>query len=331
MNNNPENAIIVKSNALINAMLELSLQGIRFFAFAISLLDRTQPVPPPGQHVDLEIPVREFAAAFGLDPKNAYREVELMADQFQRKIIELKPDQTLDGSRVKVGLITKQKYLDGAGRVWLRFDEDLVPHLLDLGKGHFTQYRIKDVYQFSRASTWRMYELLRQNKRIGKREIKLEDLRWKLDLVGKYPRAIDLRKCVIDPAVKEINAMSDLHVEYEQKKRGRTVSGFVFTIRDNQGTKTPREQVRAVAEKLDSGKEYAPELARLLREEYHVAPTQARQIANLAHGEGREDGISAMLPKLKARFEKIPQEKRKTSLGGYVFKVLRTELMPKDA
>lgn len=323
--------IVVKSNALINAMLALNLQGLRFFAFAISLLDRTQPVPPPGQYVDLEIPVLEFAEAFGLDSKSAYREVELLADQLQQKIIQLDPDQTLDGSRVKVGLITKQKYLDGAGRVWLRFDEDLVPHLLDLGKGNFTQYRIKDVYQFSRVSTWRMYELLRQYKMIGKREIDLEELHWKLALHGKYPRVTSLRQWVIDPAVEEINAMSDLYVQYEQKKRGRTVAGFVFTIQENQGTRTPREKVRAAAEKLDSGKEYAPELARRLREDCQVAPKQARQIANLAHGEGRDDEISAMLPRLKARFEKIPAEKRKTTLGGYIFKALRAELMPKDA
>lgn len=321
-----EKSLVVKSNVLINAMLDLTLQGNRFLAFAISLLDRTQVVE--GKPVELEIPVLEFAETFQIAPNYAYGEIEALADQFQRKIITLQPHETLDGSRVKVGLVSKQKYLDSEGRVLLRFDEDLVPHLMGL-KGSFTQYRLKDVYQFSRASTWRVYELLRQFKPRGKREIELEDLRWKLGLVDKYERPIDLRINVIDPAVEEINATSDLLVQYEQKKRGRRITALVFHICENPNTKTPQEKVRAVAEKLDTGADNAPDFARLLREDYQVSPKQARQLANLATMHEAVERLTRILPKIKARFEKIPKDERKTSLGGYILKSLHSELMPK--
>jgi len=319
-------ALVVKSNALVNAMFDLSLQGNRFLAFAISLLDRHQE-PEIGKPIELEIPVKEFAATFELDQKSAYREIEILADQLQRKIITLQPDQSLNGRRVKVGIITKQEYLDGAGRVWLRFDEDLVPHLLGL-KAQFTQYRIKDVYQFSRASSWRVYELLKQYKEIGKREFEIEEFKQKVGVQGAYSRPTDLKRFVIDPAVAEINATSDIKVQYEQKKRGRRVVGFLFLIRDNASTKTPQEKVRAVAEKLDTGLDKAPDMAALLRNEYRVSAKQARQLANLAASQHSTHRLTKQLPDIKARYEKLPADKHKTSLGGYVFRALHSELMP---
>ncbi len=326
---NTENtALVVKSNALVNAMFDLSLQGNRFLAFAISLLDRSQN-PEIGKPIELEIPVKEFAATFELDQKSAYREIEILADQLQRKIITLQPDQSLNGRRVKVGIITKQEYLDGAGRVWLRFDEDLVPHLLGL-KAQFTQYRIKDVYQFSKASSWRVYELLKQYKDIGQRAFEVEEFKRKVGVAEHYKVIADLRKRVIDPAIAEINAKSDIQVQYDQKKRGRRITGFLFLIFDNDKTKTPREKIRAAGQKLSSGQDNAPDMSKMLREEYRVSANQALQIANLANHQQATKRLCDMLPAIKTRFEKIPPDKRKTSLGGYVFRALKDELTLKQ-
>lgn len=322
MNTEQKTSLVVKSNTLVNAMFDLSLQGNRFLAFAISLLDRTQ-TPEIGKQVELEIPVKEFAETFELDQKSAYREIEILADQLQKKIITLQPDQSLSGRRVKVGLITKQEYLDSEGRVWLRFDEDIVPHLLGL-KAQFTQYRIKDVYQFSRASTWRVYELLKQYKEIGKREFEIEEFKRKVSVPGLYGRTSDLRRRVIDPAVEEINATSDILVDYSQRKRGRRIVGLTFIIRDNDATKSPTEKIRATLDKASAGSPcLSPDLARLLREEYGVAPKQAKQLADLAAG--AEDHVQEILPRVRDRWNALADQR--TSLGGYVFKALRAELV----
>ena len=317
-------ALVTKSNALINAMVNLSLQGTRFLAFAITQIDKGLE-PRPGEDITVEVPVIEFAKAFNIPTNYAYREVEALADQLQRKVITLMPDQTLSGLRVKVGLITRQEYRDGEGRAWLRFDESLVPHIMDL-REKFTQYTIKDVYLFGSAHTWRIYELLKQYKTIGKREIGIDELKRVTDTVGKYTRPTDLKARVIDPALEEINATSDIKAQYEQVKRGRRITGFVFIIRDNQANKTPREKIRAVAQQLDDGANKAPDLAKLLREEYRVSATQARQLANLAAD--HEDAVRARLPKLKARYDKLKD--KKTSLGGYVFMALKDELTVKQ-
>lgn len=322
--NTRETSLVVKSNALIEAMSDMGLQELRFLAFAASRLPHDL-VPEKGKPYDMEIDVQSLARTFEMDPKNAYREVKALADKLMRKIIQFDDDE---GYEVAVGLISRRKYHHGEGRLWFRFDEELLPHLMGL-QGSFTQYRLKDVYQFQRPSTWRVYELLRQYKEPGKREIELEELRWKLGLGNKYDRPIDLNRRVIEPAVEEINSTSDLLVQYEQKKRGRRITALIFHIRDNPNTKTPQEKVRAVAEKLNTGADNDPDFSRLLRDEYRVSPRQARELCKLATMHDAVERLTRLLPKIKSRYEKIPRESRKTSLGGYIFRSLHSELMPK--
>lgn len=318
MTTSPKTELVVKSNALVNAMFDLGLQANRFLAFAISNLDRSLS-PSPGQPVDLEIDVAAFAEAFDIAPNNAYGLVESLADQLQKKIIQF---ENTPGERIKVGLITRQKYLDGEGRVWLRFDEDLVPHLLGL-KDRFTKYRIRDVYQFQRASTWRVYELLKQYKDVGKREIDIDEFKLKVGVSGLYPRITDLKRWVIDPAVSEINKTSDILIQFEQLKRGRKITGFKFFIADNQAAKNPIEKVRAIVEKIDDGRDSNPNLRKVLQEKTKMNRKQARQLSNLSKGRTFEDMVG-LIDKLINRYQNL--EKKTAPLAGYVFKALRSEL-----
>lgn len=303
-------SLVVKSNTLINAMNSLSLQGNRFLAFAVSLLHGQEA--ELGKPLEMEIPVKEFAEAFEINTKYAYAEIEKVADQLQRTIIQLQPNETLSGSRVKVGVITKQEYRDGEGRVWLRFDEDMVPHLLDL-KGHYTQYRIKDVYQFSRSNTWKLYELLREKKDLGgKREIDLDELRWKLGLVDKYPRPIDLRKWVIDPAVEEINANSDIRVQFEQQKRGRRIVGYRFHIVPQAVDR--EDQVRGYGKTKKQQASAAPDVAERL-EELGVDRKMAVKLSQSFQTEARKKALEKRLAAIEKKWAKEGEPK---SRGGYI-------------
>ena len=316
--------LVVKSNALVNAMVDMRLQELRFMGYCISQIDRNIQLQE-GQPLDLEINVKGFADSFDIDPKYAYGLIKNLSDRLRQKTIEF-----MSGSyEIGVGLISKRKYHIDEGRLWIRFDEDLVPHIIDL-KDNFTQYRIKDVYHFQRASTWRVYELLKQYKKLKKRYVDLEDFKWKLGIEEKYPRVVDLKKRIINPAINEINETSDIQVQYETNKRGRNIVGFTFFIIDNENTKTQREKIRGKMNK-DSKTNKAPELTKILREEYKVSPKQAKQLANLAYRDEEQRKVRALLPKLKNRWENLPKTnpktgKPRTSLGGYIFKALKDEL-----
>lgn len=310
-----QNALVVKSNALVEAMSDMGLQEMRFLAFAVSQLPRDLK-PEKGKPYDMEINVAALANTFNLDPKNIYREIRMLSDRLMRKIIEFNDEE---GRSIGVGLLSKRVYHHGEGRLWFRFDEDLLPHIMGLTE-KFTKYRIKDVYQFQRTTSWRVYELLKQYKALGKREIEVEDFKWKLGISDKYPRIVDMRKRVIEPAIEEINATSDIKVQYDQKKRGRRITSFIFYIVDNQDTKTHREEIRAKLEKaLPLKAPKNPDFAHRLREEFEVAPKQADQLARL--WEGREDQAEKFLARIKRDHEAGMVK----SLGGLTFRILRDE------
>lgn len=340
MNSHPEvrNQQITKSNDLIECvdtdnpvlqeMSKLSLQGIRFLSFICSYLPKGKGnEPTPGVPYELEIRVKEFADAFGIDPKNAYKIIKDQASKLLKTSTEFIAE---DGAEVEVGLLSKRKYHPGEGRVWLRIDEDLLPYYMGLSS-NYTPYKLKDVYSFSRPSTYWLYEILKQYKKIGKREILLEDIHALLRLGNKHKRPTTLKDRVIDPAIAEINATSDIKVQYDQKKRGRRIVAFVFHIVENNDTKSTQEKIREKVEK-ELGKDecIAPEFAKFLREEYHMYPKQAKELANLAGKQDQLEEAKKKLKEIRKRWEKAPDVNPKTGktkkLGGYCFNALKREL-----
>jgi len=313
-------SLVVKSNALINAMFDMGLQEMRLLAFAASQLPHDL-VLEKGSPVDLEINVLALAEAFEMDTKSAYRETKSLADRLMKKIIEFESD----GRQIGVGLLSKREYNIGEGRLWLRFDEDLIPHLLGL-KDNFTKYRIKDVYQFKSANTWRIYELLKQYKDIWKREFDLEEFKFKVGVSNSYSRISSLKQWIIKPAIEEINATSDILVAMDQAKRGRRVVKLIFHIRQNEDTMTRREKIRKDVDKITAKTPPPnPEFAQRLREEFGLVQLRADQIAKLAAtaNEASLKHAEAIL----ARAKQDHEAGKIKSLGGYVFTVLKNEFL----
>lgn len=100
------------------------------------------------------------------------------------------------------------------------FHEKMMPLLSDLRES-FTQILTADIAEFGSVYTFRIYQLLMQYKTTGYVNISLDDLRFMLMLQEKYPLVADLRKRVIDVAIKEINEKSPYKVRHEMIKKGR--------------------------------------------------------------------------------------------------------------
>ena len=77
------------------------------------------------------------------------------------------------------------------------------------------------------------------------------------DLLGiereMYGNVTDFRSKVIERAMKEINAKSELTVKLEQCKLGKTVTDFIFTIGlKKKGTWEEREVAREKVEEVNA-------------------------------------------------------------------------------
>ena len=127
------------------------------------------------------------------------------------------------------------RYIENEAVVKLIFSPAVVPLITRLEE-HFTKYELGQISRLSSAYAIRLYELLIAWRSAGKTPIlELVEFREKLG-VNKTDYAIisDLKKRVLDISVKQISEHTDITVEYQQHKKGRSIYGFSFSLKQKQ-------------------------------------------------------------------------------------------------
>ena len=214
---------VTQSHKLIEASHTLTLNEKRLVLCAASLIDSRKPLPKDGY---LTIRADTFADVFGLKVKHAYEALDDAATKlFNRDIRRYAKGKIVERMR----WVFHVKYKEGQGCVELGFSPTVLPHLTMLNK-EFTSYQLKQIGSLSSFYAVRLYELMSQFLKLGERECSLDQLRQMLDLGEKYQDVKDMRKRVLDPALKELNSSTDLTVVAEPKRKGRKIIGFAFTI-----------------------------------------------------------------------------------------------------
>ena len=304
---NGRNALVVKANALVPALAKMQLMELRLLAYCISKIERDGD-----SFCIIKSKLLDISRIFELPEEKIYGLIKSLVKRLNSNPAEYKEDEY---DVVSVWFTTLRHK---PGEIIFKMNEDLKPYLLQL-KENFTSYRIKDIYQFKSASTWHVYEVLRQYLNQKTVEFDLDKFKALTGTLGLYSRWNNFKARILDSSVDEINTYSDIEVQYVLIKNGAKVSGIKFHIIKNKSNLTPSERIKLKIKntKLD----YAPELAKLLRDN-HVAPNQAKQIANLAHHNRRVDETEKLIPLLTARYD---AGSKKSTKGAYIFKVLKDE------
>ena len=243
-----KNNLIVKSNQVVEAGYELTTNEQRLILLAISKIPKEQNID---FNVGYEITAQEFATAYNIHPKTAYRELKEATNKLYERSIIIRNEQQTMKVRWTSSIITDNPYFPDENwkRVVVFFSPQIVPYLSNL-KANFTQYLQSDISNVSGAYTIRFYELVCQYRTIGKREISIQDLRFILNIADKYPLFYDFKKRVIEPSIKEVNDKTPMQISYEQKKKGKTVVSIVLKFKEKPkqaqiATETPkRDQTR---------------------------------------------------------------------------------------
>lgn len=221
------NSLVTKSNYLIEAGYKLSLNEQRLILSAIARLDGRKPIPKDN---DFVITAAEFAETFGIPVNQAYEILEDASSRlYERDIKTFDKDAKIRG---RFRWVDSVKYWDGEAKVTLSLSRHIVPYLTLLHQ-QFTTYELKQVSQLKTAYSIRFYELLLQFLSTGERQISLEKLRDLLALKNEYPRFFDLKKRIIEPSITDINASTNLTVEWDVVKKGRVITGLIFIFQKN--------------------------------------------------------------------------------------------------
>lgn len=139
-------------------------------------------------------------------------------------------------------------------KVRFSFHESVLPYLQNLiANKPYTYYRILYILCMKSEYGIRLYEMLKAAEHRGIWHYKIDYLKQQLDCSDKYSQIGDFKKRVIEPAVADINANTDITVEYVLCKppRGRSFDGIEFYI----STKNTSERLtaeQAIRAELDS-------------------------------------------------------------------------------
>lgn len=212
--------LVVKHNNLIEARYNLNLNEQKIILYAVSKLDREKE-----NFNILSVDVREFFNLLGTTQER-YTEIRGIIRELRRKEVIINTDER----ELITGWLSSIDYLKDEGKIELEFSEKLTPYLLQL-KARFTRYELENILYLKNKHSIRVYELLKQYEKIGKREMKLSDLRKYLGIAeDEYLRFSNFENRVLRTTKEEINAYTDLKIDYEKLKTGRTITSILYTI-----------------------------------------------------------------------------------------------------
>lgn len=222
--------VVVKSNALIEAAYSLTVAETKLILAAIAQVRRNESIT---DEIRYTVSANALADMGGFAANHEHRALKQAVSRLWERSIKVIEKPNGDGRRPKVLLtrwIQDIVYRDDEGTVELRFAKGVLPYLNQL-TSEFSKYKIANVAGMTSTYGVRLYELLIQWRSKGEREVELDWLRRVFQIEGKYKSIRDLKRWVIEPAVRDVNQHSDLHVSWGQRKRGRTVAFIQFKFR----------------------------------------------------------------------------------------------------
>lgn len=258
-----DNNLVVQSNDLVQATYTMTTTEKELLLTCISRIDSRPDAPSITKQTKFTVTLQEIIDIFYRESnkKNAFRDMEIACNNlFEREVII-----ALDDGELRTRFISGVKLSKTEENVTLTFAEDILPYLTQL-KANFTKYKLLEISELSSIHAIRLYELIicwlgqfRYSK-----EFSLDDFRYIMGLKGKYKQFSELRKNVVDVAVKQINENTNYKVSvvYQKKAVGKGFKGLTIKfhkkildkIADKNGL--TEEKIKAIVDNVQFMRDY---------------------------------------------------------------------------
>ena len=223
-----KNNIVVKHQDLVrNARYRLSDTALKTLSLLISMIkvDDTEFT----QYV---IKLSDFKELTCANSKEVAKYVDKMTTDLMSKPFWV--------GNAKLNWVTIARYEKGDNVVIFEIHRELKPYLLALKK-NFLKYNIANILALKSGYIIRLYEICKDyynetayyNKVVScSFVIKIEKLRELFEIPSSYAYK-DIRVNILDKAVEQFKAKTDIRIEYSVKKIGRRVDEIVITVTKN--------------------------------------------------------------------------------------------------
>ena len=217
---------VVLQNRVVECYRSMSLDEKRLFIMATPLA-RTTKI---SSNDPIFISSSEFSKECGIDLSTAYTAIELASARLFTRFFGYTAE---NGDRVKMRWLNKVIYKAGQGGSELYFSDEVLLLLREFDAlNPYTKYKKEMVLRLKKDYSLDFYHLAKKHQTMGGFQISLDELFEQLGLPESYRRIGNLKDRVIKPSLEEITANTDIDLSYENVKRGRSVVGFKFTVRE---------------------------------------------------------------------------------------------------
>ncbi len=207
--------LVTQSNRLIESRYNLNITEQRLILAMISMIN-----PEDEDFREYNIKISDLSKVLGIKNKNIYNEIKNITESIMTKVIKIKNSDGL----LQINWISSAQYNDHSGIVTLKFDPSLKPYLLNI-KENYTSTKFGITAKFKSFYSTRIYLLVKQYEKIGKRVVLVDFLK---EVFPQYSQYKDIKKRILIPAQKEINEVSDIKFEMDEKKVGKKVKEVIF-------------------------------------------------------------------------------------------------------
>lgn len=234
---------VYKHNNLIESRYELNKIEQRLILLAIIVTRLNSKNGCLKENRIIEISVDDYMTIFDVDLSTAYHAMNDAIDSLYEKSftpLAYMNNPEYDEAPLYHWLGHKGKKLS-QGVVEFSFSEKALEYIIDL-ENNFTHYSIANVKSFNCEYSAPLYELvikMRNTKEKTTRPYTIDEVRGLLGVKPETHRdknnpeltnIISLRRAVIERAIVDINALSDIKVSYELFRTGRPITHIQFSF-----------------------------------------------------------------------------------------------------
>lgn len=234
---------VTKAHGLTRAFYRFGLVEKRCMEALISKLHPMRTDNPQR----LELTAKEYAEAYQVSPKTAYRDIENAVDNLLDQVISADLKNGKEGERIKFNLMDFAEYRESEGRIVCGFTYTSMPLLVGL-TSKFSSYPLNKAVNFKSSYTWRFYELLvswTQPKELNGlfggwiKNQDVDELRRMLGVPKSY-RWVNIQR-VLDKATEELEQELNVLVFIERKKTGRKITSLDINFIEKEQQQLPLE------------------------------------------------------------------------------------------
>ena len=193
----------------------------------------------------MEFNINEFCEICGIqrNKTKTYTDLKKQLQELRDRSMWL---QLPNGEEVLCGWFSNVKITNNSGLVSIKLDEEIRPYLIEL-QSQFTQYNLFYILGMQSKYSIRLYELIKSYEHLSDEfSFKLEWLLERMDI--KYERWADIKRRCVDPAISEINNLTDIKLNYTPIKTGKKITSIRFNVR--QASVVERLQSAANVDKI---------------------------------------------------------------------------------